>query len=428
MTSLEIVTIGDIEYYNATELHKSDPNFFYGCANNTRNIITKKNIKTKDIKWAYIKSDEWVISKKSYAKAKLLLTKEWVCDNVPMFAKNNKVKYEIDPAPELLILDDAEKLTDCDGNVMEIETRGERDVDKCYFRVKDVSKCFEIKNLSKTILNKDRGYSKNVHYKYFTSKESINGEKIKVNKRLYFTYNGLIRCLYVSRNKHADKFTKWASRILFTVQMGSKEQKEELSSKLLGVSARAVKEVFKTSSTTIPCVYLFSLGTAKRLRVKMKIDSKYTDDMIVCKYGFTKDLPRRTAEHIKEYGKIKKVDLKLKYHSYIDPQYCSDAEADIRGFFEALDIGFGYKKYDELVIIKPSLFKTVENQYKQLSNAYVGHVKELIVKVEDLKKELVLKDALHENELLVKDNKINMLSKDLEIAELRNEILRSKLK
>jgi hypothetical protein len=42
MTSLEIVTIGDIEYYNATELHKSDPNFFYGCANNTRNIIAKK--------------------------------------------------------------------------------------------------------------------------------------------------------------------------------------------------------------------------------------------------------------------------------------------------------------------------------------------------------------------------------------------------
>jgi hypothetical protein len=55
----------------------------------------EKKIKTKDIKWAYIKSDEWVISKKSYAKAKLLLTKEWVCDNVPMFAKNNKVKYEI---------------------------------------------------------------------------------------------------------------------------------------------------------------------------------------------------------------------------------------------------------------------------------------------------------------------------------------------
>ena len=43
MTTLELITFDDIEYFNATELHKSDPNFFYGCANNTRNIVKKKN-------------------------------------------------------------------------------------------------------------------------------------------------------------------------------------------------------------------------------------------------------------------------------------------------------------------------------------------------------------------------------------------------
>ena len=217
-------------------------------ANNTRNIVKKKNINDEYIFWAYKKKGEWVTSKRTYAKAKLLLTTDWVFNNVPMFAKNNKVKYDIEPAPELLMLDDNEKLTDCDGNIMEIETRGERDVDKCYFKVKDISRCFEMNNLKITLLN-NNGYEKNIHYKIFTTKSLTKSERYR--SRIFLTYTGLVRCLYVSRNKNADKFQKWASKILFTAQMGSKEQKNELVSKLLGVDACAVKEVFKTSSKTI---------------------------------------------------------------------------------------------------------------------------------------------------------------------------------
>lgn len=258
--------------------------------------------------------------------------------------------------------------------------------------------------------------------------------KIKVKKVLYLTYEGLVRSLYVSKNKNAKKFANWASKVLFTVQMGTKEQKDDLVSKVLGVSARAVKEVFKTSSTTIPCVYLFSLNTVENLRKKMNIHKKYSDDSIVCKYGFTKDLSRRTREHLKEYGKFEKVNLKLKHHSYIDPQYISKAEADIKDFFEALDVTLTYEDYDELVIVKPSLLRTIDRQYRQLSNAYAGHIKELIKRVEDLKKEMELKEEKHKNEMLVKDNKINMLKKenemlekDLEIERMRNELLQTKI-
>jgi len=80
----------------------------------------------------------------------------------------------------------------------------------------------------------------------------------------------------------------------------------------------------------------------------MSIDSKYNDEDIVCKYGFTKDLARRTNEHIDTYGKIDNCELKLKYHSYIDPQYISKGESDIRLFMEALNISFNYKKYDDI--------------------------------------------------------------------------------
>jgi hypothetical protein len=113
--------------------------------------------------------------------------------------------------------------------------------------------------------------------------------------------------------------------------------------------------------------------------------------------------------------------------------YISNAETDIRDFFESLEIGLEYENYDELVIIKPSLLKSVERQYKQLSNAYAGHIKDMIKEVEDMKNQLELKDEknknivlIKDNELLVKDNENNMLRKDLEIEKMKNLILEMK--
>ena len=183
----------------------------------------------------------------------------------------------------------------------------------------------------------------------------------------------------------------------------------------------------------------------------MKIDAKYADDSIVCKYGFTEKLPRRTKEHMKKYNKIKNVDLKLKHHAYIDPQYISEGESDIKDFFGALDIKLEYENDDELVVIKPSLLKTVDRQYKQLSNAYAGHITELIKKVEDLKKENKLTEMKHKlteekyknelteekykNELSEEKHKLTeekyknkLLVKDLEISQYKMKAENSELK
>jgi hypothetical protein len=111
--------------------------------------------------------------------------------------------------------------------------------------------------------------------------------------------------------------------------------------------------------------------------------------------------------------------------------YISNAEADICDFFGTLDIGLDYKNDDELVVIKPKLMKSVERQYKQLSNAYAGHMTEMIKQVEDLKKELVLQNERHEKELKekeleLKNKDIELLKKDLELANLRNKLLTQK--
>lgn len=431
MVNLETIYLNNKEYYNTKELLKNDPTYFYGCRNKVRNIIKKKKIKEEATHYGYKKGGVWIDSKKSYSKALLLLTCDWARNNIPSMMRNNK----IEKAPEILELHDSEKLTDVDGNIMNIETRGEKHINKCYFLVKDVSRCFKMKNLNSTIKHKDKGYTKDIHYKKFTVTGGTNGQRCV--SRLYLTYKGLVRFLYVSRNKNAEQFQDWANKILFTVQMGKIEDKKILSSKLLGVHADAVREVFKVSAKTMPCIYLFILGSAKNLRDEMKINDKYEDNYLVCKYGYTKDLSRRTGEHMREYGKIN-----LKYYSYIDPQYVSDAENDVRSFFnDALEVKFDYKDYEELVILKPSQLKPVQGLYNQISSSYAGHSTELIKQIEDLKREKELDYQKHENALLIKDKELDkekhknilltkenenaLLLKDLEILKLQNKLLRN---
>ena len=62
-----------------------------------------------------------------------------------------KVSYPV--APDILDIEDNEKFKDVNGQSIEITIRGERKYDKCYFRVKDVSKGFKMPRLQETILD-----------------------------------------------------------------------------------------------------------------------------------------------------------------------------------------------------------------------------------------------------------------------------------
>ena len=77
-----------------------------------------------------------------------------------------------------------------------------------------------------------------------------------IKKELYLTYEGILRVLFVSRNNKTKHFINWATKTLFTVQLGTKKQKEDLSNKLLGVSSKYVKEMVKTHSSFISCIYI----------------------------------------------------------------------------------------------------------------------------------------------------------------------------
>jgi hypothetical protein len=199
---------------------------------------------------------------------------------------------------------------------------------------------------------------------------------------------------------------------------------------MLGVNANVIKIVFNTSTNTLPCVYLFTLGFVKDLRESMDIDASYKDDDVVAKYGFTKDLARRTSEHIVKFSKITNVNLRLKYNSYIDPQYMSHAESDIRLFMTGLKLNHDYSNNAELVIIPKNLNKLVEKQYSMIGRYYMGHVSELITKIKELEDKCEKMTLTHQIEIQRKDFEIQneIHSRQLQREKYENELLKNILK
>jgi hypothetical protein len=153
------ISLGDVKYYNADDLRSYDSAYFHGCSRTVRKIIKKKTIDAdKYIYATWSKKNGWTMSTnqdKPSNKAKLLFLNDWVTQTIPkMMPDSNESKveqYEYPKAPDLLYLEDSEKFTDNDGNVVDIETRGVRTPTGIYFLAADVSTAFEMPGLVKTL-------------------------------------------------------------------------------------------------------------------------------------------------------------------------------------------------------------------------------------------------------------------------------------
>jgi hypothetical protein len=438
-TRPQIIKHNKTSYYNAKELKVYDPVFFYGTSNGIRAIIKKKNIDQINIHYAtFSKKFGWSssVQTKPSANAQLLLLESWVITNIPKMMhdseESREEKYEYPKAPVILHLDDCEKFKDSDGNSVDIETRGNRTSKGIYFSAKDVAHVFEMPRLLDVITNKDRGYIENKHYNFYLVQPIIDG--VSRVKKLFITYQGMLKILFSSRSGNAEKFVDWATDTLFTVQMGTEEKKEELSANLIGQSVKNIRAVFKTCSKKVPCIYRFSLGTAKTLRKSMNLPDEIGDKFIIIKYGLTEDLDRRSSEHVKEYEKIQGVKLGLMEFSYIDPKFLSEAEVDIKEYFQTNEISVKYEKYAELVAINPDHEKQIKKQFKYIGTEYQGSITDLITQVEKLNLQIKSLNEINECKLKDKDRIIELKNKEIELIEkdvkyeqLRNEILEMKL-
>jgi predicted amino acid-binding ACT domain protein len=425
------MTIDGVSYHNAKDMLTLNPGFFKGVTTTPRRIIDRKKIPATDYVYATLeKGKEWNLSTDKCKKAQLLISTTWINAN-RFFCKTPVVSAETDnkveasneasnevtnegvnegvnevakDAPPIIHLSDAEKFHDSDGRVIEIETRGERHEDKIYFKVKDVSVGFEMPSLNHVLVTSE-GYKRGIDYITFNrynNDVSKNTNKPS-NPTLYLTYEGLLRVLFVSRNKNATLFRKWATQKLFTIQMGSKEQKVKLGTDLCNIPLKTYKAIFESHTSNFPSIYLLALGKVRDLRATFGISDTIPDDSVVYKYGFTRDFARRIGEHQQAYSKLPGVTVDVKWFQNIDIKYLSDAENEVEEECSAYGTRLQVPDHKELIVLNDRQFDHMQKTYRRIGKEYAGATAELNEKIEELRAQIKDMDMQHRHALLEKD-------------------------
>ena len=438
------------QYFLAEDLKIFNPDFFSGTSKGIRKIIERKSIPESEIVFANELKNEWNICTSASKKAKLFISKPWtdnnffkrntkeiipkkdvqkIIDEDSLVSEQNEIDEEIiEEAPNIIDLDNEEKFKDSNGNIIEIETRGERDRKNIFFKVKDISIGFEMPSLAKNLTDKNTSFENNLHYKFFSiRKKSHTMGVYTIKKAIYLTYKGLIRVLFVSRNKNAESFQDWAEDKLFTIQMGSDDKKEELGCEIMSLDVKSYRAVFKSHATDFPCIYLLRLGSVKDLRSTFNIDQSVSDNLIVYKYGKSDNMERRMSEHGRDYGKMKNVRLEMTIYHVIDTKYLFDAETDLRQFFKNFRKSIEVDGRSELVALDDDGFKQTKNLYRMIGSDYAGATFGLQKKITRLEMEIKEIQHGHEIELMKKDMEIQkgvmiIQQKDLEIEKKNLEL------
>nr|WBF71201.1 hypothetical protein [Megavirus caiporensis] len=251
---------------------------------------------------------------------------------------------------------------------------------------------------------------------------------INDNNELYIKYMGLLEVIFTTNctNKTIIKLKKWICDIICSFHVGNNKQKNKLIADIKNVGSCDIKEIFNKYSSTNPCIYLYTIGTVKNLRKNLKINKKYDDDSIIYKYGLSRDITNTTDTLTKLFNNLSGSDFRLTIFNFIDVQYMSQAETDLKLYMKDTDLKFNHSKYIELAIVPKSMLKSVKKQYDLIGKSYIGHIKELTDKIKDkdneiklIKKDCDIMKINHENELL---------KKDLEMMKMENKLLNKKLK
>ena len=198
-----MITINKQEYILSDNLFNKAPVYCKLCRS-ARELIKKK--KLTEYIFCKLINDKWVVSDgKSYKFDKVFFKKTFI-DTIPEINEDKIIidDDKIELAPNIIHLDESQKFRDDIGEIIDIETRGERKVDGIYFKVKDIMAGFKMERLDNTIIDKHRfGYIEGIHYKYFNcKKKSKDGNKrIKIKKELFLTYSGFQRVIFRSNHK-----------------------------------------------------------------------------------------------------------------------------------------------------------------------------------------------------------------------------------
>jgi len=381
------VRLNNKVYIPAEEIFRMYPDVFKSGKKKARNILEFefKRIPQEEFIFGSNVKAGWKESTQNNNRAKLLITKSYLEEYLRLFVLNQGsipdiqrpkvIVSDIKDAPPILDLTESEKFKDHNGAILEIEVRGKRDEDECFFRVKDVAACFNDIRLKDHILEKTTGYSPQDHFLFFYRPQNlgtIGGEQ--KDKELFLTYLGMLRYLFVSRNPSAKVFQRWASKILFAMQMGTIEQKQSVGEQLFGVSPELVSKFFGTCCVRdIPMAYLLKLTESLE---SMTVPYGKQKEWLVVKVGQHGKEERKTGVvgrlqgHQQEFKEFKDT-MEYMHFVFVDPMYVSDVETRIKEYFSEFKMEYGNKT--EVYLVHKSKLEDVKKFFRQLSIEYSGN-------------------------------------------------------
>jgi hypothetical protein len=427
-------------YYLLEDIKKKELNvmYFVGCKSMKKCILKQKIPSDKIV---YMKNNKEYNA--GYKHADVYVKQDYVHQHVLNVEEQRQIKEEnlvqakekrveenkqrkefeeseIEELPELLHLEDEHKFKNEDGIPMDIETRGIKTQDGIFFKASDISKAFDYDNVSTTVLNVGSNYDYETDFRYFKKwNDPANSTKVGFRKELYLTYEGVMKLLFRARGNKATRFRKWPSTVLFTLQLGTQENKDVLAAEALNVDVSTVTQLFRKSCRAIPCVYLFEVGTVGEMRPHFNLDEFKNDNEKVYKYGRTNDMARRTGEHKRTYGKLKGNTFGLSVFSSIDEKNASKAETKLKHYFDNMNVNVVDQRYNELVVMDKKKLLSMKELYNDIYIHFSGNNKELVQQIQDMQTKLLIND--HELTLTRKEF-------DLERKDHVNEILTMKSK
>ncbi|KAI8591321.1 hypothetical protein BDZ88DRAFT_470638 [Geranomyces variabilis] len=496
------------EYIAADDVKAEFPQLFQGCGRNTRGILKRASpggspiLKSSDHVFATQKKAGWMAAEGSNKRAKLLVTPAWVhqqiCLNSTQADENqtvgaqsagdtpgahmpetrsrreycigvdaeaheasdepsaddgaddgadqNAAPADLEDAPEVLSLEEAEKFQNEDGEPQEVETRGVRAANGIFFRANDVSLLVSEHRLWVTnrVTHPNSSFERGPDKDFVSFKVLVNEDgRPRACSRLFLTYRGLVRVMNVSRTPAARRFCDWAAALLQAAQMGSREQRQEAAASILKTPIAKVREALSSFSPKPSGVYLLSLGTVGQLRKSMEIANDIPDAHVVLKWGETGDLDDRIRKHLADYGRIRGATVELVKFIYIDSSHLTTCEATMARYFreagwllrssghEVLQGGSKrFKPRVELAAVPKASLKHVQAFYDGQQAMYGGNVKEFVARLNALQDQIGHERALYEEKLARKDDAIAhktemiarleaMLAQQEEMASLR---------
>jgi len=366
---MKIVNIENNEWYFAHEVRSEYPELFnkLKSKDSERKYIEFENVNKNNYLFIYEnKNKKITVSNAKNNRAKLVLKKTFIEEQI------NSPKKKTLP---VIRLKNSQKFKNSAGTTFDIETRGELEVNKIYFLAKDIGNAFGIKRIENYIKsNKGSSYVEDVDFIYI----DISNKNNVIKSEIFLTYFGVMKCIFSSHSVNAKHFQEWAINILFVHQLGNSEEKQELASSLIGVNIEDFSSILRSvSASSLSAIYLIKIGLLKDLK---DIQCDEDENIYIFKYGFTEDLRRRCEEHRRKYGKLIGSDVRIYKFIYVDNNYLSEAEQQVKNNFLLADaVPIKYNNEKELIGIKLDSDgkKNIKNAFEILFKKFGGKLKDM---------------------------------------------------